>query len=47
MSDYSLRMMVPESAFAGLSVCDTDPGALAEWVAHLPMATRSRRRINC
>ena len=38
MSDYSLRLMVPESAFAGLSVCDTNPSALAEWVAHLPMA---------
>jgi len=38
MSDHSLRLIVPESTFAGLSVCDTDPTALAEWVAHLPMA---------
>ncbi len=38
MSDHSLRLIVPDSTFAGLSVCDTDPAALAEWVGHLPMA---------
>ena len=38
MSDHSLRLIVPDSTFAGLSVCDTNPAALAEWVAHLPMA---------
>ena len=38
MSDHSLRLIVPDSTFAGLSVCDTNPAALAEWVGHLPMA---------
>ncbi len=38
MSDYSLRLIVPESTFVGLSMCDTHPAALAEWVLRLPMA---------
>ncbi len=38
MSDHSLRLIVPESTFAGLSMCDTHPAALAEWVFRLPMA---------
>ena len=41
MSDHSLRLIVPESTFAGLSVCDTNPAALADWVARLPMAHTS------
>lgn len=38
MSDHSLRLIVPESTFAGLSMCDTTPAALGEWVFRLPMA---------
>jgi len=38
MSDHSLRLIVPDSTFAGLSVCETSPGALVDWVARLPMA---------
>jgi hypothetical protein len=41
MSDHSLRLIVPDSTFAGLSVCETNPAALADWVAHLPMAHTS------
>ncbi len=41
MSDHSLSLIVPDSTFAGLSMCETNPAALADWVARLPMAHTS------
>jgi len=41
MSVHSLNLTVPDSTFAALSVCDTNPASLADWVAHLPMAHTS------
>jgi hypothetical protein len=38
MTDHSLHIAFPETTSAGLSVCDTTPAALADWVARLPMA---------
>jgi cyclic-di-GMP-binding protein len=41
MSEFSLHLTVPDATFAALSVCETSPTALADWVAHLPMAHTS------
>ena len=41
MSDHSLRLIVPDSTVATLSMCETNPVALADWIAHLPMAHTS------
>ncbi len=41
MSDHPLHITFPETTSTGLSVCDATPVALAEWVAHLPMANTS------
>lgn len=39
MSDFpTTRITVPAAELDRLSFCDTDPGALAEWVIALPMA---------
>ena len=41
MSDHPLHIAFPETTSVGLSVCDATPTALADWVAHLPMANTS------
>jgi cyclic-di-GMP-binding protein len=38
MANRLLRLTVPDSTVAAFSACETTPGALADWVAQLPMA---------
>ena len=45
MSDFpTTRITVPAAELDRLSFCDTDPGALAEWVIALPMAIYALRK---
>ena len=41
MNDHPLQIAFPDTTSTGLSVCDATPAALADWVAHLPMANTS------